>query len=376
MYGGSQQFLYQISKELIKRGHQISIFTSDVKRSNLKERVKKVTEEVEGIKIFHFKHISTLLTTKIKLIITPKMKKFLTQKGHYFDLIHVHEARGYQPIAVWQVSSKNKLKYIVQAHGIIGQRGTLSTKIYDLIYGRRILKYATMNIALNKYETEHYKAMGVSKNRTTIIPNGIDLSEFCTLPQRGSFRKTYAIDDKEKIVLYLGRIHWIKGIDILVKAFANIIGKLDDLKLVIVGQDDGFLLQLKSLVKALRIDHAVMFLGPLYGKSKLEAYVDADVFVLPSRYEAFGLTVLEAYACRKPVVATSCDGLKELILDHETGILVKPEGVFELSEALYYILSKNVNKMGLKAKNFVKQFNIQKTVDKLERLYVNTVSAK
>ncbi|GAI33437.1 unnamed protein product, partial [marine sediment metagenome] len=87
------------------------------------------------------------------------------------------------------------------------------------------------------------------------------------------------------------------------------LGDVSDTLLVFVGPDDGYLPALKKLVKELMIEEKVLFTGPLFGKEKLEAYVDADVYVLPSSYEIFGLTVLEACACGTPVVVTEACGL-------------------------------------------------------------------
>jgi len=107
-------------------------------------------------------------------------------------------------------------------------------------------------------------------------------------------------------VLYLGRIRRIKGVDILVKAFANIIEKLKDVRLVVVGPDDGYLGELVALINALKMEDNVLITCPLYGRDKLEAYVDAKVYVLPSRYETFPMSLLEAYACAKPWFAQKC----------------------------------------------------------------------
>ena len=79
------------------------------------------------------------------------------------------------------------------------------------------------------------------EEKIAIIPNGIDLSEYVNLPPKGLFKKKLALDDNEKLVLYLGRVHRIKGVDFLVRAFADVVGKLGDVRLVIVGPDDGFL---------------------------------------------------------------------------------------------------------------------------------------
>jgi glycosyltransferase involved in cell wall biosynthesis len=112
----------------------------------------------------------------------------------------------------------------------------------------------------------------------------------------------------------------------------------------------------------------------LYGEDKLAAYVDSEVYVLPSRYDTFPMTILEAYACGKPVIASNVGGLRDLVIDKETGILVEPGNVNELSRALLVsLLEDNVAKWSLSAKEFVKQFSIERVVDKLEQVYVNVL---
>jgi glycosyltransferase involved in cell wall biosynthesis len=372
LYGGSQQVVYQISKELVKRGHEVSIYTSDVKRSNLKERVEKVTEEIDGIKVFHFKTVAaSLLTKKIRLLITPEMGRSLKQEARCFDLIHVHEARSYQHKIVWQHARKNKLQYIIQAHGNLGFQEGLLRKFYDFFYCSKILRGAAKDIALSRTEAEQYRRMGVPEEKIAIIPNGIDLSEYANLPPKGCFKKKFGIEE-EKIVLYLGRIHKIKGIDILVKAFANVVKKLDDVRLVIVGPDDGYLRELKTLIKASKMENNVLITGPLYGRDKLEAYVDADAYVMPSKYEIWGMTVLEAYACGKPVIASSIMSISDIVVNERTGVLFRAGDIKELAEKIKYMLvhSEKSEQMGNEARKFVEEkFSIDKVVNLLEALY-------
>lgn len=372
LYGGSQQSVYQTSKELVKRGHEVTIYASDARRSDLKNRVIDEVEEIDGIKILHFRNVSPYLS-KMGLIITPGIKNMLKGQGNTFDLIHVHEVRGYQHLVVWKYANKFGTPYVIQAHGNLEAQVGLFRKFYDYFYLPKILADARVCIALNRREVEQYRRLGVDPNKIVVLPNGIDLVEYSSLPAKGSFKKKIGMMDSEKILLYLGRIHEAKGLDILVKAFANVAKKFDEVKVVIAGVDDGYIGKLKALIKALKMESKILILGPLYGRNKLEAYVDAEAYVLPSRYEAFSITILEAYACGKPVIASACEGPRELVVNGKTGILVEPGNVTELSEAITYLLSRDKTEMGFIAREFVKQFSIRKTVDKLEQLYCNIV---
>jgi len=116
----------------------------------------------------------------------------------------------------------------------------------------------------------------------------------------------------------------------------------------------------------------VLITGPLYGEDKLEAYVDADIYVLPSRYETFPMGLLEAYACGKPVIASKIGGLKNLVINEVTGLLFEPGNVEQLANSMLLLLNdqNKAEKIGLRGKRFVKEnFTIEKAVDKLESLY-------
>jgi glycosyltransferase involved in cell wall biosynthesis len=220
--------------------------------------------------------------------------------------------------------------------------------------------------------------MSVPEEKIAIIPNGIDLCEYAELPPKGSFKKKFNIPEDRKIILYLGRIHRIKGIDLLVKAYVYLINEMNfkDAVLVVAGPDDGFLNEVKSLVYNLGIAGSVLFTGPLYGRDKLEAFVDSEIFVLPSRYETFPLTVLEVYACGKPIVASKVGGLKDLVIDGETGLLFDSENVEQLAESVFNLLNDTdvAKEMGLKGKNFVREnFTIENVVERLERVYEEVV---
>ncbi len=251
--------------------------------------------------------------------------------------------------------------------------------VLDKTVSDKIIRGASKVIALNQTEAAELRIFGVPNEKIAIIPNGIDLVEYSDLPSKGSFKKKFGLDKNEKIVLYLGRIHEIKGIDILVRAFANIIHKLGDVRLVIVGPDDGYLSEIEALTKALKIEGKVLFSGPLYGVAELQAYVDATVYVLPSRYEIWGLTVLEAYACGKPVVASKVGGLTDLVLDGITGFSVESGNIHHLADAITVILNDDcrAREMGLMGELFVKKnFDIQRTTGKLEFLYESVLDPR
>ena len=306
------------------------------------------------------------------------MEKWLKKELKYFDIVHLHNFRCYQHVITCKYAIKYNIPYIVQAHGslpLIIEKQDLK-KLFDIVWGNKILFKASKVIALTNVEAEQYKRMGVQEDKIEIVPNGIDLSEYEQLPRKGEFRRKYLIRDNERIILFLGRIHRIKGIDLLVDAFSDITRKLEDCRLVIVGPDDGFLLTLKVQIEDLKISDRILFTGPLYDVHKIEAYVDADVYVLPSVYETFPVTVLEACACGTPVIVTNRCGIADVV-DGVVGCVVNYDRN-QLQNAILMILSnEELRKIyGEEGKKLVKkEFGWANLVKKIEDNYIKISSS-
>ncbi len=373
-FGGPVSVVHNLSRELGKRNHKVSVCTTDIQSPKVRLGISDNHYYVNGFYVQYFKNVPGLSS----FYFSPSMIQFAIKEVPKFDVIHLHGYRTFPNVVIAHYAMKYVVPYVLQAHGSLPrimawQRLKWS---YDVLFGYRLLRDAAKVVALSQVEAQQYKAMGVPEEKIAIIPNGIDLSEYGDLPPKGAFKKKFNIDDEERIVLYLGRIHRIKGIDILVRAFADVVENLDDVKLVVVGPDDGYLGELEALTKALKIEDNVLILGPLYGKDKLEAYVDADVYVLPSRYETFPMSLLEAYACSKTIVASTVGGLKELVINGTTGLLFESGNIKQLVHYISSLLDDEAEaeKMGLRGRRFVENnFSIKKIAEKLEELYRRTV---
>ena len=365
--GGSAIVPYNLSKHLAKRGHEVTVFTTDF------EFDEEYAKSLDGVRVVPFHCIVNMGL----MLISPTMKRQLKKEIRDFDVIHMHNFRSYQNIVAHHYAKKYGVPYMLQAHGSVlpfFQKQRLK-KLYDWVWGYRILKDASKVIALTKMEVEQNKKMGVDGDEIEIVPNGIDLSEYENLPKRGEFRRKYSISDDEKIILYLGRIHKIKGIDLLVEAFLDLAKELDGIKLVIVGPDDGFLSALKKRIEDLKIGDRILFTGPLYERDKLEAYVDADVYVLPSVYEIFGITVLEACDCGTPVIVTDRCGIADIV-DGKIGHVVEYDKD-QLRDAIFKILSDEElrRRFGEEGRRLVgEEFGWDTIVRKIEGIYETTLA--
>jgi len=368
--GGSAIIPYKLSRELSKRGHDVTLITTDF------ELDEKYAHSLSDVEIVKFKCVINLSL----FLYSPDIKKWCTENLKNFDIVHLHDFRSYQNIIIHHYAKKHGIPYVLQPRGAIPRisKGK-QKKLFDILFGWSIIKDATKIIASSRLESNQYWDVFPDLKSEKIVhtPNGIELEVYQNLPKKGEFRKKYSIAEDEKVILFLSRIHKRKGADILIEAFCELKNELEKVKLVIAGPDDGYLNRLKLRVKELNIEADVIFPGPLYGADKLEAYVDADVFVLPSinRYESFGNVALEACACGTPTIVTNVCGVSEWLDSLE---LIDPDvnSLYgKILEMLEISESERV-KMGKKAQQEVRNLSWENVVENIEKIYQAIVEGR
>ena len=375
---GSTKVAYCITKELAERGHSVTMYTSDMRDKYTK--MDNGVEEINGVKVHRFRSIGTIVTREMKIFVTPTIIASLKNQARSFDIIHMHEYRSFQNVIVHHYARKYGVPYVLQAHGslpriIAKQRLKL---IYDVLFGYKLLRDASKVIALNQAEVEQYRSKGVRDEKIEIIPNGIDLTEYAYLPPQGSFKNKYNIPLETKIILYLGRIHSSKGIDLLIKSFSLVLNRMKygSIILVLIGPDDGYLDEVKSLAESMGVLDSVLFTGFVSAEDKRKAFVDADIFVTPS-FAGFPMTFLEACATGTPIITTTLGDNLEWI-DDNVGYVTSPAH-HEMAKGMYKIISvdKLHRTFSKNCINTVKSmFSLDKVVVKLETLYEDIIHDK
>ncbi|MCK4732799.1 MAG: glycosyltransferase [Methanophagales archaeon] len=362
---------------MTERGHEVTVYTTDGFKSRLNVEKNKPVD-ADGIKTYYFRNLSSYLAREMVLPIPCYLPIVARREIRGFDVIHIHEHRTVLGTVVHHYAKKYNIPYILQAHGSVlptFQRQRLKN-VFDLFFGYRILKDATKVLALTKTEAEHYKDMDVIEDKIEIVPNGIDLSEYENLPKKGEFRREYLIRDDEKIILYLGRLHKSKGIDLLVKAFSDILisKEVKGVRLVLIGPDDGYRSALDELVHDLKVNNKVLFTGFVTNNEKMVAFVDADVFVTPSFY-GFPVTFLEACACGMPIITTNKGDELDWIHD-KVGYMVEYDKD-PLRNAIIKVLSDEGlrGRFGEEGKKLVREeFGWDKIVKYVEQVYISLIS--
>lgn len=288
----------KMASYLASRGHTVTIFTSNY---SLDPEFVGLTPAVE---VVPFPSLGG------RFCYTPAMAPATLSRIYEFDVVHLMNHWTYQNILGYKAARKAGIPYVFSAMGAlpIVYRSFMLKRIYNLLYGRRIINNAAALLGITKRECRQYQAHNIPPSRIHFLPNAIDETEYSVNVESGRFRKEFGIRHDRKLILFLGRLSHIKGPDILLEGFIRGRDKLTDTILAFVGPDFGMEEDLKRTVAEAGISESVFFCGPLTGQAKIEAYSDADVFVVPSRQENMSIVAVEACALGIPVVITNtCD---------------------------------------------------------------------
>jgi glycosyltransferase involved in cell wall biosynthesis len=360
----------------------VTIYTTDVGPVHRVDDRDKITSD-RDVDIRYFRCVNNWTAKTFRFLFSPEMQSAFAAEIENFDIIHTHESRGFPNLCVWHYARKHAIPYVLEARGTLPTALPQQQKMYvlakslsDRIIYHRVVKDASKVIALTQSESLAYERLGVEKRNIEVIPNAIDRAYFEKLPARGEFRQRYGIKNEEKIILFLGRIHETKGLALLVRAFYDLNKEENDVRLVIAGPDGGYLGRLQEHIQHLGIAHLVLLTGPLYDRAKVEAYVDADVYVQPSSYDAFPLSPLEACACGTPTIVTNRCGVAERIKDVAYVIDYDTD---QLRSAMRDLVNSADlrSEMGRKSRTMVRElYSAENIVDDLEKLYYACLAAE
>lgn len=373
-HGGVVNASYQIAKKQAEKGHDVTVYTTDSCNERLKFK-DNYNQNVDGINVCYFKNISNTFKNKATIDTPVSMVSYLKKTIKDFDIIHIHEHRHSLAIITHRYAVKNNIPYVLQAHGSVlpfFQKEKLK-EVFDKLWGFNILHDADKVFALTEVEKEQYLKMNIKENNIEIVPLGINLDEYNNLPDKGIFKSKYNISESDKLLLFLGRIHEIKGLDLLIEGF----NKIDNtnVKLAIVGGDYGFKDTLDKLIEDYDLNDKIIFPGVLTGKDKIEALVDSDIFIMPSRYESFTTSGLEAMACHKPLILTKNNHIHTWVNDN-VGLVCEFDAN-DLANSIETLLNNPelCEEFGEKGRSLIEsKYDWDKVVSQIDEIYEKCIS--
>jgi glycosyltransferase involved in cell wall biosynthesis len=364
--GGIERYVYNLSKNLVKMGHEVEIIASNVPQN-------KETEQLDGITIRRYHCLCEPLRTPI----VPDLLK-LGDTLDQFDIINIHNAYSFGAVCAAHFSRTCATPIVLTHHGQHRFGEPLKdfcVQLYRNSAERFILRSVDHIVVLSQSDALYVSSLGADQNNINIIPNAINVDDFSSYTSLDptEFLEKHNLEGK-KIILYVGEVIARKGIEYLIKSVPSVTAGIhleEEVVLVIVGAGD-YLSSAKTLVKELKLEKSVIFLGRVSFTELLQAYRSADLFVLPSLSEGLPTSILEAMYFGLPVVSTDIPGVR----DHFKGIalLVPPRNEHALSDALCTLLSDNGVSQDLshRSKTLIKTgYTWDLVVKQYERMYAN-----
>ena len=316
--GGIARVVNDLSKRLIKDGHDVTVVTyrdQNLPYFELDKGVK--VYRVDNFMIQSNNFIDWVMQLNFNMI--AKVGEIIAKEGN-FDVIHAHD--WLVAYAAKTLKQAYNLPIVSTIHATeAGRNNGIREQNQKYINDTEwMLTYESTEVIVNSnyMKNELQRLFGLPFEKINVLPNGVNLTNYSGIERDYDFRRKYAMDN-EKMILFMGRLVYEKGVQHLIGAMPKILEHYHDAKLVIAGKG-GMIDELKAEVNALGLGNKVCFAGYLNGKDVGKMYKAADISVFPSTYEPFGIVALEAMLAEVPIVVSDIGGLNEIVDHRETGM--------------------------------------------------------
>lgn len=292
---------------------------------------------------------------------SPGLFFWLLRNIKRFDLVVFQAVWNFPIWAGFLLCKWANKPYLVIPHGslypeTVGLKSSLKKKLFLRLYVRKMLKRAHRVLFSTEHEQDKVLSYLMVDARSAILPNIIDLEPFAVLPEKGNFRRKHSIETGTPILAHFGRISLKKGIRFVLEIMPDLIQVHPNLLYVIAGGDEeGYSTELKRLINELGISKHILFTGLLNQSEGIELLRDADVFVLPSLSENFGMSVVEAMLCETAVVVSDQVGISSELAAAKCALITSNND--SLKDAVLELLENESHRkdLGIKGANFAKE---------------------
>jgi glycosyltransferase involved in cell wall biosynthesis len=367
-YGGPIRTVHGLCAALVRRGHDVHVYTTTLDGDHDLEVPVDQPHELDGVSVRYFP-----VPAFRRLAWAPALTQRLRESIYDFDVVHTHGTFQLPMAIAARVAARTGVPYVCAPHGMLMQEAIrrksrwLKGSWINLVARRTLRQAAAVQVTATLEGTDLLAQSLVRTDRLVLVLNGLDppathlpLSQtpYANLPPR------YA--------LFLSRINWKKGLDRLITAWQHV----PSLPLVIVGNDEErYQLKLEALARSLGLSDRVLFAGPAADQHKWALYEQAQLFLLPSYSENFGVVVGEAMAMGCPVVVTPDVGMAEHVRAAGAGVVIGNEPV-QLSEAVNALLRDEAGRreMGRRGREVARRLlSWDGIAAQMEALYVRTL---
>jgi glycosyltransferase involved in cell wall biosynthesis len=366
-HGGPIYSVHGLCRALVERGHRVTVFTTNVHGRGVLDVPLGEPVDNEGVETRYFP-----VGFPRRLYRSPAMARALDEGVARFDAVHLHSVFLWPTSAAARAAEHAGVPYVVAPRGmlvpeLVNRRGRLRKTTWLRWVERRTLARAAAFHATTELEALEAGRFGLSLPPIHVVPNGIDLAPFRGRPPEPISAAVRRVVEGGPYFLFLGRIHWKKGLDRLILALLD----LPEARLAVAGPDEeGQRADLEALARGGGAEDRVTFLGPVDGDDKTALLGNALALVLPSASENFANVVLESMAAGRPVVVTPDVGLAPTVQAEGAGLVV-PGDPQSLEAALRRLLGEPglADRMGARAQAAAGAFSWPAVAERMEAVY-------
>ncbi|MEJ7783660.1 MAG: glycosyltransferase [Solirubrobacteraceae bacterium] len=313
-----------------------------------------------------------------RLAFSPAMAGRLAEVVDEYNLIHIHSLWLFPQFAAQRAARESGVPYVVSPHGALDpylrRHGRLRKALTDAVWQRRMLDRAALLHITTEQEGELIADVAPATPRHT-VPVGVWTRRLQVAGDARRFRARFLANSDPDLILFLGRITYKKGLDLLIRSFTQVVEVSDQATLVIAGPDDEQLQpRLEHLVRELGLSRRVVFTGPLYRSDRADAFAAATIWALSSYTENFGVAVIEALAAGLPTVISTEVNLAAAIEENDAGI-VAPISPKDFGAALADLLQDENRRaeLSVRARAFAERYDWPRVAPMLEAMYRRAV---
>ena len=334
--GGIARVVNDLSKRLMKDGHEVTVVTYREGDAPYYENDKGVeVYRVDNFMINPNNFIDWVMQLNFNMV--SKAMEIIQKEGN-FDVIHAHD--WLVAYAAKTLKHSLNIPIVATIHATeAGRNSGIHDEQQRYINDTEwMLTYEATEVIVNSnyMKNELQRLFGLPFEKINVVPNGVNLNNYSGVERDYDFRRKYALDN-EKIILFMGRLVYEKGIQNLIAAMPKILSHYNDVKLVIAGKG-GMIDELKAQVDYLQLGNKVCFAGYMNGKDVGKMYKAADISVFPSTYEPFGIVALEAMLAERPIVVSDTGGLNEIVQHRENGMKAYTGNANSLADSILELL--------------------------------------
>jgi len=309
--GGPMRSVPALGKALAKLGHRVVLYTTSWPKYGSLDKYSVQLENDSGYEINTFPAQRSPLFPNLPY--SPALVRAVIQHSREFDIVHNFSL--WNPVATFSLRAlrQSHTVYCLSPLGMLDpvvlNRNRLRKLAWGFLWERANVEKAALVHFTTKLEEERAKSLW-KLNHTITLPHGIDLENWKVLPDRRLLESQFPKIRGREVILFVGRINWVKNLDILLNSLAIVLRNRPNAVLVCVGPDnEGYQSDLEKQALSLRIADRIVFTGMLDGNDLKSAYACANALALVSQKENFGFAAAEALACGIPVVLSTGVGL-------------------------------------------------------------------